>query len=66
VLKSRVVAGNPPSAAQIKGPAIQEVFSLNKGSIPAPQLSAQPGDNVGLKVQAEHANWFDEQSGERV
>ena len=24
VLKSRVVAGNPPSAAQIKGPAIQE------------------------------------------
>ena len=24
VLKSRVVAGNPPAAAQIKGPAIQE------------------------------------------
>src|SRR5262245_7380566 len=24
VLKSRVVSGNPPSAAQIKGPAIQE------------------------------------------
>src|SRR5438105_4712316 len=24
VLKSRVVSGNPPSAAQVKGPAIQE------------------------------------------
>lgn len=24
VLKSRVVSGNPPAAAQIKGPAIQE------------------------------------------
>ena len=31
-----------------------------------PQLSVRPGDNVGLAVRAEHANWFDAQSGERV
>jgi glucose/mannose transport system substrate-binding protein len=29
VLKSRVLAGNPPSAAQIKGPSIQEWAQLN-------------------------------------
>jgi multiple sugar transport system ATP-binding protein len=32
----------------------------------APQLSVRPGDHVGLAVQASHANWFDEASGQRL
>ncbi len=31
-----------------------------------PQLALRPGDNVGLQVHAEHANWFDATSGDRI
>lgn len=31
-----------------------------------PQLRVAPGDRVGLKVQADHVNWFDAVSGQRV
>jgi multiple sugar transport system ATP-binding protein len=32
----------------------------------APQQLVRPGDRVGLAVQASHANWFDESSGQRL
>jgi len=32
----------------------------------APQQSVSPGERVGLAVQASHASWFDEASGQRV
>lgn len=32
----------------------------------APQQAVRPGEHVGLAVQASHANWFDEASGQRV
>jgi len=45
VLKSRVVAGNPPSAAQIKGPSIQEW--------------AEVGNVADLNDLAKSGNWDD-------
>ena len=32
----------------------------------APQTPVRPGENVGLAVNAAHANWFDTQSGQRL
>ena len=46
VLKSRVVAGNPPSAAQIKGPAIQEWASEGVLADLTPVASAEKWDTL--------------------
>jgi multiple sugar transport system ATP-binding protein len=32
----------------------------------APQLRVTAGDQVGLEIQASHANWFDPASGQRL
>ncbi len=46
VLKSRVVAGNPPSAAQIKGPAIQEWASEGVLADLTPVATAEKWDTL--------------------
>ena len=73
VLKSRVVAGNPPSAAQIKGPAIQEwaqegvlanldsVAQDEKWDSLLPQVVANvmkyKGSYVAAPVNVHRVNW---------
>ena len=73
VLKSRVVAGNPPSAAQIKGPAIQEwaqegvlanldsVAQAEKWDSLLPQVVANvmkyKGSYVAAPVNVHRVNW---------
>ena len=73
VLKSRVVAGNPPSAAQIKGPAIQEwaqegvlanldsVAQAEKWDSMLPQVVANvmkyKGNYVAAPVNVHRVNW---------
>ena len=73
VLKSRVVAGNPPSAAQIKGPAIQEwaqegvlanldsVAQVEKWDSLLPQVVANvmkyKGNYVAAPVNVHRVNW---------
>ncbi|MEY4077084.1 MAG: hypothetical protein RIQ69_1454 [Pseudomonadota bacterium] len=73
VLKSRVVAGNPPSAAQIKGPAIQEwaqegvlanldsVAQSEKWDSLLPQVVANvmkyKGSYVAAPVNVHRVNW---------
>jgi glucose/mannose transport system substrate-binding protein len=73
VLKSRVVAGNPPSAAQIKGPAIQEwaqegvlanldsVAQSEKWDSLLPQVVANvmkyKGNYVAAPVNVHRVNW---------
>ena len=73
VLKSRVVAGNPPSAAQIKGPAIQEwaqegvlanldnVAQAEKWNSLLPQVVANvmkyKGNYVAAPVNVHRVNW---------
>jgi multiple sugar transport system ATP-binding protein len=32
----------------------------------APHLRVVPGDRVGLDIQADHVNWFDESTGRRM
>ncbi len=46
VLKSRVVAGNPPAAAQIKGPAIQEWASEGVLADLSPVATAEKWDSL--------------------
>ncbi len=73
VLKSRVVAGNPPAAAQIKGPAIQEwaqegvlanldtVAQAEKWDSLLPQVVANvmkyKGSYVAAPVNVHRVNW---------
>jgi glucose/mannose transport system substrate-binding protein len=73
VLKSRVVSGNPPSAAQIKGPAIQEwakegvlanldgVAKAEKWDSLLPQVVANvmkyKGSYVAAPVNVHRVNW---------
>jgi glucose/mannose transport system substrate-binding protein len=73
VLKSRVVSGNPPSAAQIKGPAIQEwakegvlanldgVAKTEKWDSLLPQVVANvmkyKGSYVAAPVNVHRVNW---------
>jgi glucose/mannose transport system substrate-binding protein len=73
VLKSRVVSGNPPSAAQIKGPAIQEwaqegvlanldtVAQAEKWDSLLPQVVANvmkyKGSYVAAPVNVHRVNW---------
>ncbi len=73
VLKSRVVSGNPPSAAQIKGPAIQEwaqegvlanldsVAKTEKWDSVLPQVVANvmkyKGSYVAAPVNVHRVNW---------
>ena len=52
VLKSRVVAGNPPAAAQIKGPAIQEWASEGVLANLDPIAKAEKWDSLLPKVVA--------------
>jgi len=74
VLKSRVVSGNPPSAAQIKGPAIQEwaqegvlanldsVAQAEKWDSVLPQVVANvmkyKGHYVAAPVNVHRVNWM--------
>jgi len=74
VLKSRVVSGNPPSAAQIKGPAIQEwaqegvlgnldsVAKAEKWDSLLPQVVANvmkyKGSYVAAPVNVHRVNWM--------
>lgn len=53
VLKSRVVAGNPPAAAQIKGPAIQEWASEGVLANLDPVAKAEKWDSLLPKVVAD-------------
>ena len=53
VLKSRVVAGNPPSAAQIKGPAIQEWAMEGVLANLDPVAKAEKWDSLLPKVVAD-------------
>ena len=53
VLKSRVVAGNPPAAAQIKGPAIQEWAAEGVLANLDPVASAEKWDSLLPKVVAD-------------
>ncbi|BCO25696.1 sugar-binding periplasmic protein [Rhodoferax lithotrophicus] len=53
VLKSRVVAGNPPAAAQIKGPAIQEWASEGVLANLDATAKAEKWDNLLPKVVAD-------------
>jgi multiple sugar transport system ATP-binding protein len=32
----------------------------------APQVRVAPGERVGLHIQADHVNWFDPVSGQRM
>lgn len=57
VLKSRVVAGNPPSAAQIKGPSIQEWAELGVLSNLDSVAKANHWDKVLPKRFAEHMKY---------
>ena len=74
VLKSRVVSGNPPAAAQIKGPAIQEwasegvlaninsVAKAEKWDSLLPQVVADvmkyKGNFVAVPVNVHRVNWM--------
>lgn len=74
VLKSRVVSGNPPSAAQIKGPAIQEwaaegvlanldgVAAAEKWDSLLPKVVADimkyKGNYVAAPVNVHRVNWM--------
>ena len=74
VLKSRVLAGNPPTAAQIKGPSIQEwgdedvlaslnsVAEKNKWDDLLPKVVADvmkyDGDYVAVPVNVHRVNWM--------
>lgn len=74
VLKSRVLAGNPPTAAQIKGPSIQEwgdegvlaslntVATKNKWDSLLPKVVADvmkyEGDYVAVPVNVHRVNWM--------
>jgi len=74
VLKSRVVSGNPPSAAQIKGPAIQEwasegvlanidsVAKTEKWDSVLPKVVADvmkyKGNFVAVPVNVHRVNWM--------
>jgi glucose/mannose transport system substrate-binding protein len=53
VLKSRVVAGNPPAAAQIKGPAIQEWANEGVLANLDPVAKAEQWDSLLPKVVAD-------------
>jgi glucose/mannose transport system substrate-binding protein len=53
VLKSRVVSGNPPTAAQIKGPAIQEWGDEGVVANLDPVASAEHWDDLLPKVVAD-------------
>ncbi|APW47630.1 ABC transporter substrate-binding protein [Rhodoferax antarcticus] len=53
VLKSRVVAGNPPAAAQIKGPAIQEWAAEGVLANLDPVAKAEKWDSLLPKVVAD-------------
>jgi glucose/mannose transport system substrate-binding protein len=53
VLKSRVVSGNPPAAAQIKGPAIQEWASEGVLANLGPVAKAENWDTLLPKVVAD-------------
>ncbi|MFT6591925.1 MAG: glucose/mannose transport system substrate-binding protein, partial [Rhodoferax sp.] len=53
VLKSRVVSGNPPAAAQIKGPAIQEWASEGVLANLDPVAKAENWDTLLPKVVAD-------------
>jgi len=74
VLKSRVLAGNPPTAAQIKGPSIQEwgdegvlaslssVGTKNKWDSLLPKVVADvmkyEGNYVAVPVNVHRVNWM--------
>jgi len=74
VLKSRVVSGNPPSAAQVKGPAIQEwaaegvlanidaVAKAEKWDANLPKVVADvmkyKGNYVAAPVNVHRVNWL--------
>ena len=74
VLKSRILAGNPPTAAQIKGPSIQEwgeegvlaslksVAAKNKWDSLLPKVVADvmkyEGDYVAVPVNVHRVNWM--------
>ncbi len=74
VLKSRVVSGNPPSAAQVKGPAIQEwaaegvlanidaVAKAEKWDASLPKVVADvmkyKGNYVAAPVNVHRVNWL--------
>lgn len=74
VLKSRVVSGNPPSAAQVKGPAIQEwaaegvlanidaVAKAEKWDANLPKVVADvmkyKGNYVAAPVNVHRVNWM--------
>ncbi len=53
VLKSRVVSGNPPSAAQVKGPAIQDWAAEGVLANMDPLAKAEKWDEVLPKVVAD-------------
>ena len=53
VLKSRVVSGNPPAAAQIKGPAIQEWAAEGVLANLTPVATAEKWDSLLPKVVAD-------------
>jgi len=74
VLKSRVVSGNPPSAAQVKGPAIQEwaaegvlanmdaTAKVEKWDAELPKVVADvmkyKGSYVAVPVNVHRVNWI--------
>jgi glucose/mannose transport system substrate-binding protein len=74
VLKSRVVSGNPPSAAQIKGPALQEwaaegvlaniddVAKANQWDALLPKVVADvmkyKGNYIAVPVNVHRVNWL--------
>ncbi len=61
VLKSRVISGNPPTAAQIKGPSIQEWAALGKAANLDSVAKANNWDSVIPEVFAKqmkyHEHW---------
>ena len=57
VLKSRVISGNPPSAAQIKGPGIQEWAELGSALNLDSVAKANNWDSILPKRFAEHMKY---------
>ncbi len=57
VLKSRIISGNPPSAAQIKGPGIQEWAALGSALNLNSVAKANNWDNILPKRFADHMKY---------
>ena len=57
VLKSRAVAGNPPTAAQIKGPSIQEWAALGVVADLSKVAKANNWDKLVPKIFADHMKY---------